>query len=249
MRTDFRWISKWQVLKAYPARSVLLIDLVLGEQSFRLCWQTLPNMFVLSINSFAVIPHWKKDYAVYYIDVQSAGLQWRISKRYSEFEQLHTDLVAAITRGLVPPLPMRTMFSNLDEKYLCARKTALSQFLNVCTSIPDIICSPIFMTFVGALETTRAELHRNHLPSRQLDIERACSLMRSGDVILIRSRGALSKLQRTVLVANYDHVAVVIRNPTTSTGSNGLFLLESTVFFPIRTVFICYYFFVGMIVD
>lgn len=84
----------------------------------------------VKITDFRVV---EKDYASYRLAVQCKGQAWSVWRRFSEFASLRDSLVLSVSspppspssanekkgsKAFIPPLPSKTVFIRLDNKFL-----------------------------------------------------------------------------------------------------------------------------------
>ncbi|KAK5172226.1 PX domain-containing protein ypt35 [Saxophila tyrrhenica] len=90
-------------------------------------------------------------YVVWHCTVQTLkGGDVVIRKRYSEFDQLRTDLVRSFphAEAMIPELPRKSVVSRFRPKFLEHRKNGLSHFLNCILLNPEFAASPMLKDFI-----------------------------------------------------------------------------------------------------
>ncbi|KAK4897806.1 PX domain-containing protein ypt35 [Elasticomyces elasticus] len=90
-------------------------------------------------------------YIVWTITIRTLyGGDIELNKRYSEFDQLRTDLVASFpgAEAMIPKLPRKSVVSRFRPKFLDQRKAGLQQFLNCILLNPEFAASPVVKEFV-----------------------------------------------------------------------------------------------------
>lgn len=98
----------------------------------------------LEVTHHIVLQDRGKTYAAYVVRVQSYpnGLKptdWRVSRRYREWEALHT-LLSADRVYTVPALPAKKFFGNLDTSFLDRRQRELDAWLK--NILEQYTCDP-----------------------------------------------------------------------------------------------------------
>jgi len=104
-----------------------------------------------------------QEYAVYVIEVQrKAGEQmpaatWTITKRYSEFHELHQNLRIRYPSVRNLDFPRRRMVMKLQPDFLHKRRLALEKYLTELLLLPDICRSRDLRAFLSQNAITGAE--------------------------------------------------------------------------------------------
>ncbi|OQS05401.1 ribonuclease H2 subunit A [Thraustotheca clavata] len=150
---------------------------------------------------------------MYYIEVCYGELKWQARRRYNDFARLHYGLYSEM-KIVLPTFPPKTWLRNVDEDFVQDRKVALNDYLQRIVSMPDVIESVSFLSFVGALSTTWFEHNRLSGVARDtIHIRILNHVVDAGDIILFRSKNAVSSVQRTITGAEWDHVGMIIEVP------------------------------------
>ncbi|GAW78883.1 WD domain, G-beta repeat domain containing protein [Plasmodium gonderi] len=85
---------------------------------------------------------------IYYIIlVHYKDLKYEISKRYSEFEELHCELLHMGFSAL-PNLPKKKFMSYKNNEYINYRKKVLNSYIQNLFMRPDIRCCALFLNFL-----------------------------------------------------------------------------------------------------
>jgi PX domain len=192
----------------------------------------VPPPYTVAIRYHGRKKLWDKPYTVYLLEVDFGALAWDLYRRYSQFADLHQKLksmnsIPSHIRKNMPKLPPRKLIGNLDAAFIEKRREALHQYMYEIVRIPEIACSAPCMEFVGALENHDDFGGVKHVRHR-LHFDEAMSVFDTGDIILFQTQGVLQAVTRTVLSSAYDHVALVVRTPASSTAPSSLQLLEAT---------------------
>jgi len=90
-------------------------------------------------------------YVVWHCTVTTLkGGDMSIRKRYSEFDQLRTDLLRSFTNAeaMIPQLPRKSVVSRFRPKFLDQRKTGLEHFMNCVLLNPEFAASPVLKDFI-----------------------------------------------------------------------------------------------------
>ncbi|KAJ1954568.1 Serine/threonine-protein kinase Sgk2, partial [Dispira parvispora] len=89
-----------------------------------------------------------KKYTAYKVLVSRGTAQHWITKRYSDFDQLHTRLTLEFPQRTLPTLPPKRLFgSNLSTEFVLARREQLNQYLDALLRHPDLRQTEIVKTF------------------------------------------------------------------------------------------------------
>ena len=109
------------------------------------------------------------------------------------------------------------------------RRELLELYLIDLVRITEACSHPQVLQFLGAMEVTSEE----KLPEVQarMYFEQYLNVAQTGDIVLFHTEGVLQSVNRFVSSSDYDHVAVVVKDPPLSKSNNArhLFLLESTI--------------------
>lgn len=90
-------------------------------------------------------------YVVWHCTVSTLkGGDLSIRKRYSEFDQLRTDLVRSFphAEAMIPQLPRKSVVSRFRPHFLEQRKTGLEHFMNCILLNPEFAASPVLKDFI-----------------------------------------------------------------------------------------------------
>jgi hypothetical protein len=178
-------------------------------------------------------PATRKGFTEYSITVKSASLQWTVHKRYSEFRTL----AAALRKAKVnkkkqfeelPSLPGVKLFGNMKAEFIEQRLTQLNTYFQACLLLPNVTSNIQFLEFMGVMRDHTKKQKTSITNIHTLHVDRALSVVKTGDIVLFRTDALISGLQRAVLSATYDHVGIVVRIPYNSKAVFSLFLLEAT---------------------
>jgi hypothetical protein len=133
-----------------------------------------------------------------------------------------------LERGDVPPFPRR-IFKQLDDVVVQSRLIAFDEWLRALLRVPEMSgCVPL-LTFMGLLQNEgavgepREPQRRNRIPP-----ERLLDLAESGDLLLSCTPSTLGSMQRTLLGTEWDHVALVVRQPIFSKSKHNTVVFEAT---------------------
>ncbi|SBT30357.1 WD domain G-beta repeat domain containing protein [Plasmodium ovale wallikeri] len=90
----------------------------------------------------------EKDEKVYYVVlVQYKDLKYEVNRRYSEFEELHCELLHFGFSAL-PNLPKKKLMSYKNYEYINYRKKILNIYIQNLFMRPDIRCCALFLNFL-----------------------------------------------------------------------------------------------------
>lgn len=90
-------------------------------------------------------------YIVWHLTVKTLkGGNLEIRKRYSEFDQLRTNLLMAFPNAaaMIPPLPRKSLVSRFRPRFLEQRKAGLGEFMNCILLNPEFAASPVLKDFI-----------------------------------------------------------------------------------------------------
>lgn len=102
-------------------------------------------------------------FTVYIVDVTRDSEQWSVSKRYSEFRDLHEKLVKKFTAKSLPEIPPKKTLGALEPEFVAKRKAALQQYMTELMSRPAVAESDelsIFLTQRRESSEKARELHK-----------------------------------------------------------------------------------------
>ncbi|KAK3671264.1 hypothetical protein LTR78_008899 [Recurvomyces mirabilis] len=109
----------------------------------------------VSVDDYTIIagPSGVGAYVVWHCTVGTLkGGDMEIRKRYSEFDQLRTNLVESFpyAEAMIPKLPRKSVVSRFRPKFLEQRKTGLGEFMNCILLNPEFAASPVLKGFIFA---------------------------------------------------------------------------------------------------
>lgn len=79
-----------------------------------------------------------KSYTAYIVTVNDFGREFKIERRFDDFQKLHTDV--SDIDGNLPPMPEKKMFASTDESVVAERKPAFEKILRYCLRSEEICC-------------------------------------------------------------------------------------------------------------
>ena len=178
------------------------------------------------------------EFMVYEVCVQAGELAWRMEKRYSDFKGLEVAVVGSVDVKLPLSTTSATVAYGVAAKVLGRRRArygevvagsreqALSSYAaSVCEAFNSQKLSPLaeaaVLSFFGAARQLPplTEIHSRRLPT----------FVKTGDLVLFRSKERVSGLQRCVTGSTWDHVAVVVESAPLAEEVHSLkLLLEAT---------------------
>ncbi|GAB9474442.1 Wd repeat-containing protein 19 [Globisporangium polare] len=166
-----------------------------------------------------VHPMIERPYAVYTIGVCHGEMNWEVTRRYQDFAQLHMRLAEELAHdNLRPELPPTKWLRTLDDTFLLERLVSLNNYLKSVLMVESVHSSVPLLSFLGALNTTSVDHEALTLHRRDVLHLRVLSYyVAPGDLILFRSCGPVSGIQRSVTSSEWDHIGVVVpgQNPAT----------------------------------
>ena len=95
--------------------------------------------------------------------------------------------------------------------FLDARAAKLETYLNELLAMAWAQQHVDVLSFVGALSTARHSAH-SHRGRNVVHISRLADSVEWGDIVLFQCQNRVSRLQRTVTGAEWDHVAIVVQS-------------------------------------
>ncbi|KAL4133546.1 hypothetical protein PRIC2_003863 [Phytophthora ramorum] len=151
----------------------------------------------------------QRSYTSYVIDVSFNGALWQLSRRYKEFDALHSHLKKKYPTSELPGLPPKHVFTPLEGEFVTHRKEQLEAFLKQLLLHPVTGADVMLMSFLGVVSVSRDP----ELGHREKSVVHVTSLHDSiacGDIILFSCRFGASRLQRKFTGSKYDHVGIVV---------------------------------------
>jgi len=107
-----------------------------------------------SISNIAVAGTILQGGVVYYeVVVRSQYVQWKVLRRFAEFDALHSSLCARMGdhANLLPPFPTKHwkwLINHLDPHFAINRQAILNNYLYKVLSMPNLYRSPAFLSFL-----------------------------------------------------------------------------------------------------
>ena len=167
-------------------------------------------------------------YTMYVIGVQHGGLEWCITRRYSDFLKMHQSLHS--TCQSLPDFPPKRWLYNMEKEFIEERQTQLHEYMQLIMKDVELRQTVYVLSFLGALSTTLYEHECMTGEARAVVHLRVLhKYVGEGDLILFRSKDHVSSIQRSVTGSEWDHVGMVVKRPSTTmfsileaTGGNGV---------------------------
>ncbi|KDO32072.1 hypothetical protein SPRG_03291 [Saprolegnia parasitica CBS 223.65] len=78
------------------------------------------------------------DHTEFIVQISCSGVVWLISRRFSDFDQLHCRLESVFQSELRVRLPEKQWFGRFDPGFLSKRQAGLQQYLDGILQIPGI---------------------------------------------------------------------------------------------------------------
>ncbi|OQR94656.1 hypothetical protein ACHHYP_01020 [Achlya hypogyna] len=109
------------------------------------------------------------DHTEFIVQISCSGVVWLISRRFSDFDQLHCRLESVFQGELCVRLPEKQWFGRFDPGFLTKRQAGLQLYLDGILQIPGITDDRSLQHFFEAMEKN-VELHSdlNHRNSQSL---------------------------------------------------------------------------------
>jgi CRP-like cAMP-binding protein len=101
------------------------------------------------IPSFSTVAQGGKSFTVYTVQFTSArGKERSVTKRYSDFAEMHEQLVALFPSATIPKVPGKKLINNLDKNFIEKRRGKLCNFLQSLSQQPALASSSVFLAFI-----------------------------------------------------------------------------------------------------
>jgi hypothetical protein len=71
-----------------------------------------------------------------------------VTKRYSDFAEMHEQLVALFPSATIPKVPGKKLINNLDKNFIEKRRGKLCNFLQSLSQQPALASSSVFLAFI-----------------------------------------------------------------------------------------------------
>lgn len=105
--------------------------------------------FAFQIPSFSTVTQGGKSFTVYTVQFTSArGKERSVTKRYSDFAEMHEQLVALFPSATIPKVPGKKLINNLDKNFIEKRRGKLCNFLQSLSQQPALASSSVFLAFI-----------------------------------------------------------------------------------------------------
>uniref|UniRef100_A0A7S0XGP2 PX domain-containing protein n=1 Tax=Chromulina nebulosa TaxID=96789 RepID=A0A7S0XGP2_9STRA len=162
------------------------------------------------------------------INNKSIRLDWTVDKRYSDFEELHNNILwqkksdhDTLPLNQLEPFPPKIFFANsldLNNNYIKDRKVKLQLYLDSLLRVCVSISNSHVLNFIGLLKilpdkSTQINPIKLFYPSIKrpsLHISLISQELDTGDLVLFKCQNKMSKLQRNITGAEWDHVGVIV---------------------------------------
>ncbi|KAI9912656.1 hypothetical protein PsorP6_004844 [Peronosclerospora sorghi] len=79
------------------------------------------------------------DHTEFIVEISCNGGLWRISRRFSDFDQLHSRLVRRFGDLIEVSLPEKQWFGRFDPNFLLKRQASLQEYLDGLLQVPGIL--------------------------------------------------------------------------------------------------------------
>ncbi|OWZ14315.1 hypothetical protein PHMEG_00012227 [Phytophthora megakarya] len=79
------------------------------------------------------------DHTEFIVEISCNGGLWRISRRFSDFDQLHSRLVRRFGDLIEASLPEKQWFGRFDPNFLIKRQASLQEYLDGLLQVPGIL--------------------------------------------------------------------------------------------------------------
>ncbi|KAH9132797.1 hypothetical protein AeRB84_020861 [Aphanomyces euteiches] len=106
------------------------------------------------------------DHTEFVVQISCSGVVWLISRRFSDFDQLHCRLENAFP--LTARLPEKQWFGRFDPNFLVKRQAGLQVYLDALLQVPGILEDRSLQHFFEIEKNV--ELHADHVRNSTLSI-------------------------------------------------------------------------------
>ncbi|NXS50240.1 H1BP3 protein, partial [Balaeniceps rex] len=89
-------------------------------------------------------------------------VQFMVSKKYSEIEELYQRLAARYPRASLPLLPRKVLF--VGESDICERRAMFNDIMKFISKNEDLATSPELLEFLGTKSTTAVDFKGKNIP-------------------------------------------------------------------------------------
>ncbi|RLN47111.1 hypothetical protein BBJ29_009077, partial [Phytophthora kernoviae] len=79
------------------------------------------------------------DHTEFVVEISCNGGLWRISRRFSDFDQLHSRLIRRFGDLIEASLPEKQWFGRFDPNFLIKRQASLQEYLDGLLQVPGIL--------------------------------------------------------------------------------------------------------------
>lgn len=162
-------------------------------------------------------------YTKYIFKLKRDTLIWRISKRYSDFDNLNKILIQdndnqediIYFSSILPSLPSKQLLPvfSLSIDAINTRKLKLLEYIKSLVSCVNNSSTPNFqiLSFLGLLDTSSYDMsEQGNISRSRIHLSRLLCQAKQGDLILFKCKNSYSKLQRTFTRSEWDHVGLGI---------------------------------------
>jgi sorting nexin-1/2 len=114
-----------------------------------------------------------KKYIIYDVEGTDKDGNFKVKRRFKDFDELRTKLVESWPGILIPPLPEKKVQGNTDSEFVLERKGLLDYFIKRCSKLSHIYYSDVMQVFlkssdeqfkkVGMRTYNRSLAHPSHL--------------------------------------------------------------------------------------
>jgi len=116
---------------------------------------TLPTVDLQHLRVAVVRSTTYEDYATYDIQVTCQDMTWTVSKRFSEFQEVHDALAQYCTS--LPLLPEKTFLRSLEPDFIENRRVRLNVYMQALVALPYARNSRVLLNFLDVYKHLRPD--------------------------------------------------------------------------------------------
>ncbi|KAF0699335.1 Aste57867_10087 [Aphanomyces stellatus] len=108
------------------------------------------------------------DHTEFVVQISCSGVVWLISRRFSDFDQLHCRLESVFQEALTARLPEKQWFGRFDPNFISKRQAGLQVYLDAILQLPGILDDRSLQHFFEIEKNV--ELHADHVRHSTLSV-------------------------------------------------------------------------------
>lgn len=199
----------------------------------------IPRIFCEVVSYQTSYDAYNRPFTQFIIEVRYEKMKWNVYRRYSEFRTLHHKLLqmskgtlGCIPRKKLPVFPNKAfqLWITFQKADMDERQNELEYYLKQLTGLPESNENIEILGFLGVVSTRQEEINSrraNRAPPKLLVSLSSLAQenqLEWGDVVMFKCNNTLSRLQRQITGAEWDHIAIIIQVKM----GGPLMMLEST---------------------